>query len=354
MAKKTTSAPPAYSTSQLCQAIESQDDDALAAARLSTDPLVNAKLQGLIREQLEEIYEATKKSATVQNRASKRLTSLIDALQGKKNLNTENFLLELFDARGKIAKAQGKDPKHDVNLAVMQTMASCSEGAADAMLSKLEEYNADTFHWGTTLAIRFCSKEKVYETFHDWVAPTTETPKRKSAKAKAESVTELLDLYQSGVLYADGYAPESVDADDPNHTDRVPAEDRLDRRWLETAIEIENLDLIRSLTFAGHKPTQAWAEQRLRDVMTAGKKPKVRATKFVGLLIASEHPELLDLYHQALQFFLKKKDDWEVAICLEMIPRLPTSAAAGLESISLPDELSAMRDQFVTQLKNNA
>lgn len=353
MAKKKTP-PPAYSTSQLCQAIESQDDDALAAARRSTDPLVNAKLHALIRNQLEELYEATKKSATVQNRVSKRLTSLLDALRGKKDLKTETLLLELFDARGKIAKAQGKEPKHDVNLAVMQAMASGSEGVADAMLAQLDQYSPDTFHWAVTLALRFCSPEVVYDNFHDWVAPSPNTPKRKSAKAKAESVTELLDLYQSGVLYAHGYAPQSVDADDPNHTDRVPAEVRLDRRWLDTAIEIENLDLISALTGPGHKPTQDWAEQRLRDVVERGKKPKVRATKFVGLLIASEHPQLLDLYDQALEYFLKKNDVWEVAICLEMIPRLPKSAAAHLETIELPTELAAMRDQFVNQLKNNA
>lgn len=354
MAKKKPAVAPTYSSSQLCEAIEFQDEVALAAARLSTDPLVNAKLQRLIHDQLEELLAVKTKSATVQNRVSKRLTSLVDTLVGKKDLKTESLLSDLFEARNKIAKTQGKDPKHDVNFAVMQAMASGSETSAGEMLSKLDEYDTDTFHWATTLALRFCSKEKVFDTFHDWVAPMPETPKRKSAKAKSESVTELLDLYQSGVLYAHGYAPESVADDDPNHVDRVLPTDRLDPRWLETAIQIENLDLVSSLTYPGHKPTQEWAEKRLFNVIKDGKKSKVRASKFVGLLIASEHPERIELHEQAIEFFLKKKDAWEVAICLEMIPQLPKSSSTRLEAIALPSELSEMRDQFVSQLKNNA
>ncbi|MBA2113655.1 hypothetical protein [Bremerella alba] len=353
MAKKKSVAVPAYSSSQLCEAIESQDDVALAAARVSEDPLVNAKLQGLIRDQLGDLYDATKKSATIQNRVSKRMTCLVNALRGKKDASTQSILLELFDNRTKIAKAQGKAPKHDINATVMQSLASSTDVAADALFDKLEEFNLDDFFWAITLGLRFCEKEKVFDTFHNWVAPAPETPKRKHAKAKAESVMELLDLYQSGVLYAHGYALGSVDADDPNHIDHVSPEDRLDGRWLGIAIEVGNIDLIRSLARPGHQPTQDWAEQRLLQVIEDGKKSKIRAIKFVGLLITSDHPQLLDRYEQAIEHFLKKKDAWEVAICLEMIPRLPDSSVPRLEAIELPSELAQMRDQFLTQLKND-
>ena len=349
MPKKKSSNVPVYTSSQLCEAIESKEDVPIAAVRMNTDLLVNVKLHGLIRDHLEALYEAKKKSALVQNRIAKRLTWLIDALNGKKDLKTESLLLELLNTQSKIAKAQEKDPKYDVNLAILQAMASSTDAAAEAMFAKLQEYNTDTFTWAVTVALRFCSKEKVFDTFHDWVAPPPDTPKRKAAKAKAEAVTELLDLYQSGVLYAQGYAPESVSEDDPNHTDRVAPPDRLDDRWLNTAIEIENMDLVNALTFPGHKRTQEWAEKRLRDMTEHGKKSKVRGSKFVGLLIASDHPQKVDLHEQAIEYFLKKKDTWEVAICLEMIPRLPKSATARIKAIDMPDELAEIRDQFVGQ-----
>lgn len=345
---------PSNSSSQLCVAIESQDEIALSAARFSVDPMVNTKLQKLIRNQVEELYAAKKKSSTIQNRVFKRLVSLIDALRDKKDLGTESLLLELFDSRAKIARAQGKEPKHDVNAAIMQAMASSTEVAADEMLAKLEEYSVDTFYWATILAIRFCPKQKVFEAFQEWVAPTPKTPKRKSAKAKGETVVELLDIYQSGVLYTPGYAPKLVDTNDPNHTERVLPAERLDPRWLDIAINIENLELIKSLTHPGHRPTQDWAERQLSHAINNKQKSKVRPSKFVGLIIASDHPQMLDLYDEAIKYFLKKKDTWEVAICLEMIPQLPQLAIPRLEAMILPSELAEMRESLVNQLKHNA
>lgn len=341
---------------RLCDALEKQDDAALAAARRSENPQVCGKLHALIREQLAETLTSEKKSATIKNRIFKRMTALVGALRGKQDPDTERLLLELFAQRAKIAKAQGKEPKHDVNLEVMQAMASSTEKASDAMLAELDSYAPDPFFAALNFALRYCRREKVYAAFHEWLAPPADAPKRKHAKAKAETVGEELELYRNGVLYAKGFRPAMIDADDPNHADRVAPQDRLDPRWLDVAVAAEFYDLVEGLVSPGHAATQAWAERRLAENLASNKAPKIRSSKFVKLILLSEHPRALQLYQQAFRHFLATGDGFEAAILLELMPLFPKSAASQVEAIvaDTPEPLIEFRDKHLELLKNRS
>lgn len=341
---------------RLCDALDKHVDAALVAARRSENPQVRQKLHALIRDQLAETLDAGKKTATIKNRIFKRMTALVGALRGKQDRDTEKLLLELFAQRAKIAKVQGKEPKHDINSEVMLAMASSTEKASDALLAELDAYTPDQFFSALNFALRFCRREKVYAAFHEWLVPPADGPKRKHAKAKAETVGEELELYRNGVLYAKGFRPDMIDADDPNHADRVPPEERLDPRWLDVAIEAELFDLVEGMVSPGHAGAQAWAERRLAENFASKKAPKIRSSKFVKLLLLSEHPRALELYAHAFRHFLATGDGFEAAILLELMPLFPKAAAPQVAAIvaDTPEPLIPFRDKHLEQLKNRS
>jgi hypothetical protein len=124
----------------------------------------------------------------------------------------------------------------------------------------------------------------------------------------------------------------------------------IDSRWLDAAIETNDVELVQALAKPKHKPTQEFLSKTFNEMLAKkGSDMDYHAWGVLETIISTEHPDAVNLFIAALKKVAGKKQQYYSYWLVRMIPTLPKSAAPQIEAM-LPDIHEKMVDQIAPYL----
>ncbi len=302
--------------------------DALAASR--SDRLVRSVLAAAERELTALPKIKDKKEA---NERLTRLRALANTLAGRAG-DAEAFLLKLFDRRGALAKVKGEPLSGpDVNSAVVGLLKNGTpkqqQALAAAHATLPPEDLAASFH----AARCALPAPEVFTMFSPYLTAKVDEKKkqRDPAWARREALcAKLADRSR--------YHFNRVDANEPP----------LDPRWLDFAVGMKRLDLVRALARPGHAATDRFLTETFEAALR-GSKSLSDCFDVVAALVQVDHPGATDAFIAALEKH-GGKADYQAYWFSRLVPELPRSALPRLEAL-VPGLHERFADGFVGALQ---
>jgi hypothetical protein len=246
-----------------------------------------------------------------------RLNALVSCLKGRDDAESIAFLLSVFSRRAELAKVKSDllSGAH-FNTEVVRIMAygprKLQTALAEAHGSM--EWNLELMH-SFHAARHALPADRVFEMFSPYLTADVDEKKKKRDPAY-EKRKELLDaLGGRSETWEPGYAsPPS-----------------LDPRWLDLAVEMKNLALVRSLIRPGHAAANAYLKEAFDEAFKKAKHFHDCHEVLAGM-IAAAHADATDAYVATLEKFGNKADyfgDWYGRLVVD----LPKSALPRLEAM---------------------
>jgi hypothetical protein len=293
----------------------------------------NTKVVGhLLKEAESGVAEAMAlKDKKAVNPLLLRIRLLLRCLQGRTDAAVDGFLLTLFEQRPRLEKIKGSSISgSDINEDVVELMANASKklktqlAEAHASLTDLELSHA------FSAAREVLSTEKVFAEFSPYV--TAKSPaKKKTTAARREAICEQLS--------EDHFVMRG------NREDLGP----LDPRWLDVAVDLENVGMVRALFRPDHARAAAFLKQSFEEALRKARSLH-ECDETLGALVVTGHPDATDAVSRCLVKFGSKKDfyfDWWFT---QRIAELPKSAIPVLEPL-VPMLTARLADAVVSGLQ---
>jgi hypothetical protein len=293
----------------------------------------NAKVVGHIMKEAESgVAEVlTLKDKKAVNPLLLRIRLLLRCLQSRTETAVENLLLKLFEQRTRLEKIKGSSISgSDINEDVVELMANGSKklktqlAEAHASLSDLE------LHHAFSAARDVLSTERVFAEFSPYVTAKP-TDKKKTTAGRREAICEQL---------SEDHFVMRGNREDPG---------RLDPRWLDVAVDQENIGMVRALFRPDHARAASFLYQSFDETFRKARALHV-CHETLGALVATEHPGATESVCRCLEKFGSEKAfyyDWWFT---QMIADLPKSAIAVLEPL-VPTLSSRAANAVVTGLQ---
>lgn len=246
-----------------------------------------------------------------------RAITLLNCLAGRDDKNSESLVLKVFADRDELAKVKGEAASgSDLNLAVVRILANGTKKMrttlVDTHASLAPEFLLPCFH----AARRALPADKVYEQFVPYLtASVNEKKKSDPALARRDAIVEGLESRHSYYVYWD-----DRDGDVPP----------LDPRWLDAAVQLARLDLVRALIRPGHAGANAFLKKTFDESFKKAKQLQ-DCHEVVHTMIQARHPDSVDAFLAVLEKFGKKTDYYFGYWFGRLIPDLPRSALPRLE-----------------------
>jgi len=179
----------------------------------------------------------------------------------------------------------------------------------------------------------------VYEIFSPYVTAKVDEKKkqRDPAWAKREAIIE--EVGHSGPRYY-GY-----------QNNAATTEPTLDSRWLDLAVQLQDLRLVYQLIRPGHAAANAFLKKSFDETLKKGKQLN-DYHDLVASMIRAAHPEATDAYVAVLEKFGKKADYVGYWIG-NLIVELPKTAIPRLEALipTLNDRVADSILGYIQQLR---
>lgn len=319
----------------LQKALAGKDLDYAAAAMHGCR---NAKLHrhvlATVKEELASLPKTKDKKEV--SKKVERLNTLLGTLDGHTDTETEEFLLDLFGRRAELAKIKGATyGGQDLNMLVIQLLREGSKKLRATLAAAHAELPAEELGAAFEAARHTLDAAKVFEMFSPYLtAKVDHKKKREPAWVKREALIEAMvpDYYY--------WSRRGEDQEPP-----------LDPRWLDCAVAIQHLGLIRQLGRPDHAGTQAFLKEAFE---TAFKKAKNihDAHEVLAAMVWSGHPEAIDAFVALLEKFGKQQH--YTHFMMYLVPDLPKSAIRRLEAIvaTLADNVASGLLDAMQQLRD--
>jgi len=260
-----------------------------------------------------------------------RLQTIIGCLAAGDDPDTAAFLLKTFGQRSELAKVKGDARSGtDLNRTVVNVMGQ----GATSLQRKLAEAHASLTQ--EELGIAFYAArhalpaEVVFDMFARYLSAK---PGDKKQWEKREAVCAAL-----GGDYHFWAAPDSGPPLDP--------------RWLDVAVAIKHLGLIRRLGRPGHDGANAFLKETF-DALMKKSKSLDDCHEIVSSMVQTGHPDATDAFITAFQKHAKKAEHHAYWYG-QMIPNLPKSAVPRLEALipTLSDRAADCLLDYIQQLRD--
>ncbi|MCC9607957.1 HEAT repeat domain-containing protein [Blastopirellula sp. JC732] len=306
---------------------------ALKAARQGKHPLVVAALHSETRTALAE-YLATKPKDKNLAARSARLHELLQALRDRSDKDTEALLIELFEQRAAITKLEGTGSYDSIVLLILRAMATSTDKTRDLVIANHESLDEHGLDIAVEAAIRQEKPKRFYDLFHGYLIPPKDGKKGKAAaaaNAKAEAVSSTLISHTRlpNLLY--DYQPEIRNVVE------------LDPRWLDLAIEVDDLPLAIQIARPKHPGVQKYLEENVQAFLK-GKTESYEMLEALQAMIRINHPKAVDCLTQAMLKKVKYAVSYYSGIFSRLIGMLTPADVPKLEAcIAKMDEADADR-----------
>jgi hypothetical protein len=335
------------------RALADVDDDAAVAALqkalggkdldLAADSLHksrNAKLLDyLIRTAEQELADLAKlKEKKEVSQKIGRVTALLNCLADRSDGQSEAFLLKVFEQGAALAKIKGDTASgSDLNSAVVHILERGTKKLQTTLAQAHASASPEDLPSCFQAARQVLSAEQVFAIFSPYLTAKVDEKKkqRDPAWARREAILQAL-----GGVHRHYYSQKQENGE--------PA---LDPRWLDLAVQLKRLDLVRMLIRPGHAGANAFLLATFRDVLKTAKNPHDCHEVVAGLIHAG-HPEATDAYIAVLEKFGKKTDYFGYWFG-SLIVDLPRSALPRLEALipQMDDKVADSLLGYIQQLR---
>jgi HEAT repeat protein len=235
-----------------------------------------------------------------------RLGYFLNAIRERTDQDSEAMVLELFAQRDKLSKVKGDTLSgSDLNLDVVRAMAAGSKGYAERLTREHGTLEAEALGPAFQAALMHLSPQIVFDEFSAYLISPVGTKKAEQS-AKSNTIIQYLTWSFHGGL-------------------------RLDPRWLDVAIHIENLGLIRGMGTIDHPGMVAYLKSKAEQMYAYNP----RAEQFrvlVETMVQLKHPEAASYFLKAINTIKPKTDYASLWSLGNSIVHLPKSVLPELES----------------------
>jgi hypothetical protein len=264
-----------------------------------------------------------------------RTQSLLCCLSGRQDAKSEAFLLKLFGRGIELAKIKGESLSgSDIHATVVELMAEGSKSMQTRLGQAHPEVSADRFASSFRAARQAFPPETVFEMFSLYLFKKT---KGHPDNAKRQALCEALaGRYPHG----SHYVQTSRDEEPP-----------LDPRWLDVAVQVKHLGLVRSLVRPGHAGANVFLSESFATVLGKAKSLN-ECHEVVAAMADAQHPDATDAFIAA--FEKQKKTDYHAYWFYPLILDLPKSAVPKLEAMipNLSDKAADALLAYIQQLRD--
>jgi hypothetical protein len=325
----------------LHKAMSGKDLDLAAdSLRQSRNPKLLSQLIAEAERELTALRKTKEKKEV--SRIIGRLVTLASCLSGREDSSSEAFLSKVFAQRVELAKIRGDSASgSDLNSAIARIMEQGTKDLRQALAEAHASLPPDDLPACFRAARRVLPAAKVYAIFSVHVTAKVDDKKkqRDPAWAKREAIV-------AAITERHDVGSESDQQDEP------PA---LDHRWLDLAVEMKQLPLVRHLIRPGHQKANDFLKQTFSETFKKAKQLH-DCQEVVACMIHAAHPEATEAFVTVLEKFGKKSDYFGYWFG-NLVVDLPKSAIPRLETLipNLNDRIADSLLGSIQQLreKNN-
>ncbi|MBX9677245.1 MAG: HEAT repeat domain-containing protein [Gemmataceae bacterium] len=282
---------------------------AVKPLRESRSPkLLNHMIAG-IRKATDELA-STKDKKEVSDKAT-RLATMIGCLAGRDDADSEAVILEMFGRRESLAQRKGATYSGaDLNSGIVGVMAQGSSRLVSILVEQHASLPAHDLGSCFAWAMRTLPPEKVYECFSPYLTTKGDTRK------KGTNVDKRSEILEELMIGSGGTANESA---------------KLDPRWLDLAVALEDANLVSWLIRPGHEGAICFLSKSFGEQMKKGKLP-YDAQETATAMIRGKHPDAADATVALIDRFADKAH-YSLHRIGSFISELPRSALPRLEAL---------------------
>ncbi len=311
-------------------------DLSLAAASLNksrSPKLLKFVLSG-IEEALADLRKTKEKKET--SASIDRLTQMLLCLDGRDDTASEAMALQLFAERESLAKLRGDTTSgSDLNSTIVGLMTQGTPRMRAALMDKHAALDGPDL--GQCFQTAWCDlpAEKVFAIFSPYVTAKVDAKKKDRDPAYAKRTAILNQLGNRR------YVLRQIDAAPP-----------LDPRWLDLAVQVEDLHLVAGLIRPGHAAANAYLSKIFAEQLKKAKQMH-EFHDVVSAMVGAEHPDATDAVIATLEKFGDKTGYYGYYLG-HFVADLPKSALPRLEALipKLPERVADSLLGFMQQLRD--
>lgn len=303
---------------------------AAPSLRNSRSAVLLAQIIAAVREELADLSKVKDKKEA--GRRIGRAVVLLNCLSGRSEPAAGKFLLEVFERRSELSKIKGDGQSGpDLNSAVVRILAGggaeLQTALAEAHATLPDDDLGSAFH----AARAALPADRVFTEFSPYLAEGDGKKKPKDpARARREAVRDALG---GGYRY---WWPDRENVADT------------DPRWLDLAVQLEDLELVYALIRPGHAGAEAFL-QRAFEATLKKSKDLHDCHAVVSTMVRADHPGAADAFVAVLGKF-GKKNDYFVYWFGNLVPSLPKSALPRIEAL-IPELHERVADHLMGSLQ---
>ena len=287
-------------------------DLGLAAAALKTSR--NAKLLKFvlvgIEERLAELRKTKEKKAI--SAGLGQLMQMLSCLEGRDDAASESLVLKLFADRDSLVKVRGDTTSgSDLNAVVINLMTFGTSRMRAALVDHHAALDARDLELCFQAARTELTVEKVFAIFSPYVMAKVDEKKkdRDPAHGKRSAILNQVQRYW--------------------HERAQNAQPPLDPRWLDLAVQLEDLRSIGCLIRPGHIAANAYLSRTFTEQFKKAKQ-MYDCVETIAAMIRAKHPEATDAVIATLEKFGGKSGYFYLG---HLVADLPKSALPRLEAL---------------------
>lgn len=271
-----------------------------------------------------------------------RLISLLRCLSGREDKLSEAFVLKAFAQRDDLARIKGAPHAgSDFNTETVHVMARGTRDMRTTLVEQQDSLPPEHLLACFQAARWALPTEKVYDVFSLYLTAKVDEKKKKRDPAyeRREVILEAL-LDPHDYMRARGESSEQ----------RAPA---LDPRWLDLAVKVKDLRLVRQLARPGHVAANAFLKQAFDEALKKSKSFQDCHEAVAGM-VAAEHPEATDAIISVIEKHSSKSQYYVYYWFAQLIPDLPKSALPKLETLvqKLDDRVADHLLDYIQKLRD--
>ncbi|HVT82693.1 MAG TPA: hypothetical protein VHM90_18780, partial [Phycisphaerae bacterium] len=323
------------------------NDIELIIQRVRESPL--PEIQDFVLAQAEEQFAATLKlkDAKAQGPAIARLQYLLACLQGRKDAAAETFLLKCFDNRKAFAAIKSEPSGSDLNEQVARILAHGTPAMQKKLAAEQATLSGPMLSSAILAARSFMPPAEFYSEFSPVLKGFSAKKGRKSSDNERASI--LAGILTHGVRQ---YYYHYVNFFEGDNAEKDAKAKELDPRWLDSAIETGDADLVCALARSGHDGVNKFLSEHLAAV----KKNSHEATNLLQAMVRIGHPGIAEAIMMELKRQAKDATPYFYGgyWLSRLIAELPKSAAPKFEELlpTLPERMIDQLADAVATLQN--
>lgn len=311
------------------------------------------------KAQLETILTVTVK--TKRNAALNRLGTLLSGFEDRTDKGTVDFLKGTFERREDLVAIKGGANTPNGSNIVWVVTHLLVGTKSKPILKTLGESHAglpaDVLECCFVAAAQTMTPKKVFDEYSPYLLAKPPAKKKRN-DPEMQRRESIIDVVRDITFW------NNVDEEEygyygyryywgGRHTRgiaRHAAKAKLDPRWLDAAIDADELDLAIRLLRPKYKPLHEYLESKLRAHLKK-RDPDWEMSQVLDAMIKAAHPKVVDLYLESLEKCVcgGKKRYYYGYWLSRLIPSLPKQALAPLEAL-VPSINEQVVDEIVAQI----